>query len=513
MSIVSVDESSISSSSFNDNSLHEAIAGHQSWRLGFTLNEQISIKDLIKELSSNTKMFPRFSPEGEFSFTTLKNVYNYTDITHTIKSKDVINYSFETSNTNDIYNSHEISFEYDYGAEEYKKISKKNLFVTDSLGDFKGYDEITNYLYNGSGNENWEYDISDIYNKVEEDSINYVEAKYIRSSHTVELFKKFLLMEYINEHLIVKLSLNSSYSDVEIGDIIYIDKLSDKKALGYKYWSYEVKGGQLLYPFYIVTEVIKKSGKIDLTVQRLHRLEYGLPLWLIDNTISDPNYILPDNAVSISEVVDDGRVYTKIGTDVTSQIQPIYEDYSPNLYNEFLLQWFPDENSNHLNFEANSVIRLDVVQSKLYDVDTQNWSVELSEYIDGEWTDYMFETNNFSFSDYSNPETNYSGHVIIKAKNTNTTGEIIIGRLKITTDEGTTYHKQFVQDIETDDDFILGDVNGDGIVNVLDAVKTVQYILGLEEFTADQIIAGDINQDGGINILDIVQIINIILDT
>ena len=56
-----------------------------------------------------------------------------------------------------------------------------------------------------------------------------------------------------------------------------------------------------------------------------------------------------------------------------------------------------------------------------------------------------------------------------------------------------------------------GDVNGDFVVNVLDVVQLVQYILGNTDFDDEQIAAGDLTQDGGINILDVVAMINVIL--
>jgi len=56
-----------------------------------------------------------------------------------------------------------------------------------------------------------------------------------------------------------------------------------------------------------------------------------------------------------------------------------------------------------------------------------------------------------------------------------------------------------------------GDVNGDFIVNILDVVQMVQYVLGNISFDDDQIASGDLNQDGGINILDVVVLINVIL--
>jgi len=57
----------------------------------------------------------------------------------------------------------------------------------------------------------------------------------------------------------------------------------------------------------------------------------------------------------------------------------------------------------------------------------------------------------------------------------------------------------------------FGDVTGDGIVNILDIISTVNYILGNGEFTAEQIIQADMNFDGTINILDLIGLANLIL--
>ena len=65
-----------------------------------------------------------------------------------------------------------------------------------------------------------------------------------------------------------------------------------------------------------------------------------------------------------------------------------------------------------------------------------------------------------------------------------------------------------VFDFAEDTDFIqLGDVNSDGIINVLDIVVVVNIILGMDEFN----ILADINSDGNIDVLDIVHIVNLIL--
>jgi CubicO group peptidase (beta-lactamase class C family) len=63
-------------------------------------------------------------------------------------------------------------------------------------------------------------------------------------------------------------------------------------------------------------------------------------------------------------------------------------------------------------------------------------------------------------------------------------------------------------DFAEETDFtIIGDINSDGIINILDVVQVVNLIL-VNEYDDN----GDLNEDGIINILDIVQLVNIILN-
>ncbi len=54
---------------------------------------------------------------------------------------------------------------------------------------------------------------------------------------------------------------------------------------------------------------------------------------------------------------------------------------------------------------------------------------------------------------------------------------------------------------------ILGDVSGDGSLNILDVVMIVQIVLGND----DMVLSADFNDDGYVNILDVVQLIQIII--
>ena len=58
---------------------------------------------------------------------------------------------------------------------------------------------------------------------------------------------------------------------------------------------------------------------------------------------------------------------------------------------------------------------------------------------------------------------------------------------------------------------LYGDMNQDGLLNVLDIVNLVNDILNPDESTEFQLIIGDMNQDGLLNVLDIVNLVNLIL--
>jgi len=62
--------------------------------------------------------------------------------------------------------------------------------------------------------------------------------------------------------------------------------------------------------------------------------------------------------------------------------------------------------------------------------------------------------------------------------------------------------------------WLLGDVNNDGSVDVMDIVRTVNIILGIDPPPESQeLIMADVNDDGDVNIMDIIVMINYILDT
>ncbi|MAQ43484.1 MAG: hypothetical protein CMG25_03240 [Candidatus Marinimicrobia bacterium] len=60
--------------------------------------------------------------------------------------------------------------------------------------------------------------------------------------------------------------------------------------------------------------------------------------------------------------------------------------------------------------------------------------------------------------------------------------------------------------------YMLGDINFDSSIDILDIVLIVNIILDVFNPSELQMSASDLNQDQMVNILDIVQVVNIILD-
>ena len=65
---------------------------------------------------------------------------------------------------------------------------------------------------------------------------------------------------------------------------------------------------------------------------------------------------------------------------------------------------------------------------------------------------------------------------------------------------------EYIYEPEVNDE-VVGDLNTDGGVNVLDVVLLTNAIL-----SGNSITGGDINDDGGLNVLDVVTLVNIVLN-
>ena len=104
-----------------------------------------------------------------------------------------------------------------------------------------------------------------------------------------------------------------------------------------------------------------------------------------------------------------------------------------------------------------------------------------------------FQNHDFSVDSDGIAEGDYSGFVKISSNGGSATFAVFL-----TVGEGS--------------EIMAGDVNFDSVLNVLDAVILVNFILEVDTPTSDEFTAGDINADGILNVLDIVNLVNLILN-
>ena len=68
-----------------------------------------------------------------------------------------------------------------------------------------------------------------------------------------------------------------------------------------------------------------------------------------------------------------------------------------------------------------------------------------------------------------------------------------------------------LEELVGESNFLEGDINLDGTVNILDIVVLVNFILDSQSPSESEFSSSDLNGDGFLNVLDIVQLVNIIL--
>ena len=198
-------------------------------------------------------------------------------------------------------------------------------------------------------------------------------------------------------------------------------------------------------------------------------------------------YVTGNAAVDISQTGAD---------DVDGGETVLYSDiYDLSLYNDVLLTYWRWYTNNLGNNPGNDTWNVEVSSNGGSSwIDLENTTNSLNK-----WTEYRFVlseyielTNNvqfrFSASDYLNDGDNGSGGSLVEAAIDDFKLEII------------------------GYDFIVGDLNSDSQVDILDIVIMVNIIVGNADLTENLLESSDLNDDGFIDVLDVVTLVNIVLE-
>ena len=496
---------------------------HSDWKFDFTVNKQLEVKQIFDGLFKSSLAIPSYDNFGQFKLIPLHQIVDGVQF-NTIKSTDLINYSFNLSKLDNVYNQVNVKYKKNYASGELDKETGYSLKDLDG-NIYQTYDAVTQHIYTNPANH---YNI-DYYGLTDIEARLEVETEYIRDDDTARKLQKRLVSYYANQHLIVKLDLPVSYMGVEVGDYIKFDELlGGSFVFGTDYTKAHVKNGQYIYPLFFVTKVIKTIEKTKVEAIQVHRGEYGSPdtyddtgEHLVDgggnNGQGDFNIPDPGDNPNYSDENINAEEYEEGTFNVTQGDNAIVNNgmVTYTVATNTVLDWDYKIWPSNVYTEDNEPIYWVDDAGEMQSISTGNYNEVNSSLIN----DFFNITKNVSELAY-----NYNGslqitqkYAIVKEDGTpyrfTDNARLDVGIKIFTQDEGySAYPSIFIQKAEALWNSILGDVNQDGVINVLDVVRLVNIVLaGYETADDDEALAGDMNEDGIINVQDVVILVNIVL--
>ena len=391
--------------------------------LAFSVKENINSKELLENIARNTRLFPRFSTSGEFSFSSINKTYGSFD--EEIKQEDIINFQFTRTPSENIYTLVNVKYKKDYAEDEY----------TRETGYCDGYDFFGNsengaevYKKDIEGNYQWDsngYDYSFL-GIEREDNILEFESDFIRTYESAVNLRNYLYLLNCNQHTIVKCTIPLKYIKLQVGDVIKFDKLNNNvKAFGEDYTIPNTRNGQEIYPFFIITSVTKSSKDIKVECMQLHNLT--------------PNFSTGLGSLSRKSELGISSFESEL-------------DINPN---------------EHLTLEDKNILENLIAGIDVSKITTNQ---KLSADISNDGSIDQADLNQFEIAFSSTSE----------------------------------------ESEQEEESFVLGDINGDGNINISDVVAIVNYIIGTSNET-NYDVAADMNEDGVINVSDVIAIVNQII--
>ena len=464
------------------------------WIQSFTLNEQKEAKSFVEGLFKSSVYIPSFNSKGEFKF--LYMVDKETDFTQypIINNEDIIKYSFSLTKLDDVKNQVNVKYKKDYGSGDY--LEETGYGITDNNGTIRPTLEDVTWAFEGSDNNYY----IDYYGLKSEDAKLEFESEYIRDELTARKLQRKLLMWHCNQHLIAKIDLPPSYMNLEIGDTIRFDELiGGKLAFGQDYTQEIIKNGQPVYPIFFVNKITKSLDKVSIEAVQIHRGELGF-----DDEMAS-NYIIPnpyDQDIYEPEVESENILNVNWATGTNFATEPLTAIIDTDIQGDIDVNYWLRE----VNVPAGTV-----------DLEYGDTS---STYENGSWEIGEIPHLNYTIFDETiiQNDDNYGGSVTLT--------NAIENSLELAEQyDGFTFEMHFTMQVDIFNDladtkyldfsFIpflaQGDITGDQVVNILDIVAMVQFILGLTDLSDAEFSAGDVNDDEIINVLDVVQLVDIIL--
>jgi len=202
---------------------------------------------------------------------------------------------------------------------------------------------------------------------------------------------------------------------------------------------------------------------------------------------------------SVIEVTPEQEIIWKYTGNINNTWGWYYRAYKipsihPDAFSVIANNYTVDENSNNIIQIAGSSLDFTIINKSGY---TQPYQFSFGESTDGPPM-FDYEEGDFTLGPNESIELSF---------------EVLDGNISSTNINFSiwpVHHDYALKELSyniTTNDTLLGDLNGDGTINVVDIVMLVNIILNGEEYNP----VADLNSDGTINVVDIVTLVNLIL--
>ena len=472
------------------------------WKFAFNVSNKTNSKQLITEISKNTKLFPKLKNDGTFGFSCIRDLYDIEGdyLSKEINNDDILSYSFSKTSTSKIYSRVKVLYNKNYENDEYLSDTGWMYFY-----DILQYDVDKKQEY---------YD----YYGMEEEFINedgdvqggkelVFESDFIQDRDTAKALRHYLLGWNMNSHNVLKIKLPINYLTLEIGDIIYFDEMiSGIKVNGEDYsrnyvlegkgdesgngsQNYITRNYQVIYPLFIITSTNKTLQDVSIEAVQIHDWTGSL------------------NMLRSGEEAPENFAYL----DIDNQV--VLNDIAANLPKNIMKTDL--EGAGMTSFRLKNETVTGTLQKtewdfSIVDIDGQNIDKELHYQLnsDGNWIDasegsYIVEgdgnIDDIKFKTFAN--SGNQEYIKVNMESTISTGS------------DQEYTDSNSGNIQT---YLAGDMNKDYNIDVLDVVSQVQLVLASGNLGDDvdssiNYFLGDINNDGLVNVLDVVSLVYVIL--
>ena len=244
---------------------------HNNMYYSFSINEDVKADEFIEKFFKDTYSIPRFKmSDNSISFITLKS--NYSSADAIIEKYHVKSFKYSRTKVDDLVLKCRVLYGYNYSTKKYDH-------STHPTDEGVAPINIEQYLQY--------YNITDI-------APHYLEikSKHIRDQETADSLAKYMVEQHKNIKLKVDLTTDMRYSHCEVGDIIKFDKLlNEKYNAGHMivsasdditYKPYDIDyinsgelNGQIISPYFMITEIQKTISEVKMKLIQTHELNYS----------------------------------------------------------------------------------------------------------------------------------------------------------------------------------------------------------------------------------------------